>query len=123
MTHIGCIFPGCCHGYPSPWGLFSNNAGTVCFPIQLIEAASSVLIGLLLAAFFMRGKQEGLLYGWYLLLFGSTRFIWEFFRNNEKIWNGVSELAMHALVAAILGLAILVTVCLRRRGNKKYEKK
>ena len=43
VTHIGCIFEGCCHGYPCAWGLFSNEAGTVCFPTQPIEAASSLL--------------------------------------------------------------------------------
>ena len=48
VTHLGCIFPGCCHGYPAAWGLYSNDAGTVCFPIQPIEAVSSLLVAAVL---------------------------------------------------------------------------
>lgn len=119
ITHIGCMFPGCCHGYPAQWGLYSNTAEAVCFPIQPIEAASSVLIGVLLIDMQKKGIQNGRLYAWYLLLFGGTRFVWEFFRDNAKIWYGVSELAFHALTAMILGLIALVIMncfCKRRNG-------
>ena len=108
VTHLGCIFEGCCHGYPAQWGLYSNIAGTVCFPIQPIEAVSSILIGVILLTLAKKQIQTGKLYGWYLTLFGATRFVWEFFRDNTKVWNNVSELALHALVAFILGAATLV---------------
>lgn len=107
VTHIGCIFPGCCHGYPASWGLFSNAAGAVCFPTQPIESVSSIAIGIVLIIMHKRGVQKGRLYPWYLFLFGTTRFIWEFLRDNEKVWHGLSELALHALVAAILGFIAL----------------
>lgn len=108
VTHIGCIFAGCCHGYPSEWGLFSNEVGAVCFPIQPIEAISSIAIGIVLLCMAKKPSMQGRLYAWYLLLFGSTRFIWEFFRDNEKIWLGISGLAFHALTAAAIGLAALL---------------
>lgn len=122
VTHLGCIFEGCCHGYPAAWGLFSNEAGAVCFPIQPIEAVSSIAIGLVLAALFIREKQKGRLYAWYLLLFGATRFIWEFFRDNVKVWNGISELALHALAAMLVGLAALIIVKLLRKRSVNIEK-
>ena len=124
ITHIGCIFPGCCHGYPSQWGLYCNDVGTVCFPIQPIEALSSILIGVALMAMQKKGIQKGRLYAWYMTLFGGTRFVWEFFRDNEKIWNGMSELALHALTAMILGLAALAAAnCFYKRRNSEYETK
>ena len=109
VTHIGCIFPGCCHGYPYEWGLYSNNVQAICFPIQIVEAASSILIGVVLLFMIKKRVQTGKLYAWYLLLFGGTRFAWEFLRDNEKIWNGISELAFHALGAMIIGgVAVIV---------------
>lgn len=114
VTHLGCIFPGCCHGYPAVWGLYSNEAAAVCFPSQPLEACSSIFIGILLAVLVKKGKCRGRLYAWYLTLFGGTRFVWEFFRDNEKIWHGISELAFHALFAFILG--ILVLMFLKRRS-------
>lgn len=108
ITHIGCIFPGCCHGYSSTWGLYSNNAGAICFPIQIIEVLSSLLVSVILLIMIKRNKNEGMLYAWYLILFGGTRFIWEFFRDNEKIWYGLSELSLHALAAVLLGLVVLI---------------
>lgn len=122
VTHLGCIFPGCCHGYPSSWGLYSNEAGMVCFPTQPMEAVSSILIGVTLFVLALRGVQKGRLYAWYLLSFGITRFLWEFLRDNEKIWNGISELAFHALGAAVVGVLFLTFEMLRRKGVFNREK-
>ena len=110
VTHLGCIFPGCCHGYPAQWGLFSNRAETYCFPIQIIEALSSILIGVVLLVMIRKKVQTHKLYAWYLALFGSTRFVWEFFRDNEKIWYGISELAFHAAVAMLIGIVAIVVL-------------
>ena len=110
VTHLGCIFPGCCHGYPAQWGLYSNYAGAYCFPIQIIEALSSILIGVVLLVMIRKKVQTHKLYAWYLALFGSTRFVWEFFRDNEKIWYGISELAFHAAVAMLIGIVAIVVL-------------
>ena len=123
VTHIGCIFPGCCHGYPNQWGIFSNAAGTVCFPSQPMEAVSSIVISVLLAVLFLKGKQRGRLYAWYLLIFGTTRFLWEFLRDNDKIWMHVSELAFHALAAAIIGfIALIIIKCHAHKEETHHEK-
>ena len=119
VTHLGCIFPGCCHGYPSSWGLYSNEARAVCIPTQLIEAFSSIFIGVMLFVFALRGIQKGKLYAWYLVVFGVTRFIWEFMRDNEKIWYGLSELALHAFVAAVVGILCLVGIYCFKEGRTR----
>lgn len=121
VTHLGCIFSGCCHGYPAEWGLYSNNAGTVCFPIQPIEALSSIMIGCVLLLMAKCGVSKNWLYAWYLTLFGGTRFLWEFFRDNEKLWCGISELAFHALAAMLIGFVALVAMRLKKRENLNNE--
>lgn len=122
VTHIGCIFPGCCHGYPAEWGIYSNEAGAVCFPNQLMEAFSSILIGILLLNMLIKGYQQGKIYAWYLVLFGSTRFCWEFLRDNEKIWLGISELAFHAITACVFGSIALVVLKRLTKESCEYEK-
>lgn len=119
VTHIGCIFAGCCQGYPAAWGLFSNTVGAVCFPIQPIEAVSSIVVGIILIYMSQNERWQGLLYPWYLLLYGATRFIWEFFRDNEKIWFGISGLAFHALAAAIIGLAALLVIAFFKKRRRE----
>ena len=116
ITHFGCMFPGCCHGYPSPWGIYSNVAETVCFPVQPIEAVVSLGIGGLMYYMVKQKKQKGLLVFWMMTLFGSTRFILEFFRDNEKVFLNISELALHALLTFIVGVVMLVVL-------KRFDKK
>lgn len=119
VTHLGCIFTGCCHGYPSSWGLYSNEVGAVCFPLQPIEAVSSLLVAVVLLVMMKCDFQRGRLYGWYLVLFGATRFVWEFFRDNEKILFGISELAFHALAALVVGMiGLVIAEKLKRRERK-----
>lgn len=122
VTHIGCIFPGCCHGYPASWGLYSNEVGAVCFPSQPLEAISSLLTAVVLLFMMKKNVQTGKLYAWYLIMFGGSRFLWEFLRDNEKIWFGISELALHAFTAFVVGIIVLIVLIVinkRRRANEK----
>ena len=119
LTHFGCMFPGCCHGYPSSWGIFSNSAGTVCFPIQPIEAVVSLLIGGLMYVMVKKKWQQGKKIFWMMTFWGSTRFFLEFFRDNKKVWHNVSELALHALAAFMVGVVMLIVLkCLDAKEQK-----
>lgn len=122
VTHLGCIFAGCCHGYPASWGLYSNVAEQICFPIQPIEGISSILVGVILLVMMKKDVQRGKLYAWYLALFGGTRFIWEFFRDNRKVWNGISELALHALAALMIGTMVLIICAWLNKRRLHHEK-
>jgi len=122
IIRIGCIFTGCCQGYPSHWGLYSNIAETKCFPIQPIEAAVSLIIGAILFVMAKKKIQQGKLLCWMMIMFGSTRFVLEFFRDNNKLFLNISELAIHALVTLIVGLIVLIVLTKqdnKRRANEK----
>ena len=121
---IGCMFPGCCHGYPSSWGLYSNIAGTVCFPLQPIEVACALLSATVLLVMTKYKIQQGRLYAWYLIIFGSTRFLMEFLRDDEKIWLGMSEFSFHALAAFVVGLTCMIVLnILHERSRRINETK
>lgn len=122
ISHLGCIFSGCCCGYPANWGIYNPSSQRVCFPSQPLEAITAMIIILILL---VREKKnayrvDGLSMPIMLMMFGFTRFLWEFLRDNEKIWLGCSSLAFHALFMGIVG--IFMYVIIKKNNNKTFEK-
>ncbi|MBQ2898748.1 MAG: prolipoprotein diacylglyceryl transferase [Oscillospiraceae bacterium] len=118
VSHYGCMFEGCCCGYIQDWGLYNPITGKLHFPSQPIEATAALLIVFYLL---YRAKKrnyvpDGLEYPLMLALFGSSRFIFEFLRDNEKIWLGCSSLAFHALFMFVVGVIWIIV------AKKKSEK-
>ena len=118
IAHLGCIFAGCCYGHPMAHGVFSPNTMSNRFPIQPIEALVAIGIAVFIALREKRKgyKTDGLSIPIMLMLFGYSRFFLEFARDNDKLFWNISELALHALLAGIVGTASYFIV-------KAYNKK
>lgn len=106
ISHFGCIFAGCCSGYPWKYGIYNPTYHDYRFPIQPIEALGAVAIVVYL---FTRAKKknyvpDGLEYPVMLLLYGSSRFLFEFCRSDDKLIWGLSNLSLHALIMLIVGV-------------------
>lgn len=112
VSHFGCIFVGCCKGYPFAWGLYNVQTGDIRFPSQPIEAflAWVIIFYLLDRAQKRNFIPDGKEYPVMLAMFGSTRFICEFFRDNNKLWLGCSGLAFHALFMCVVGIVALMMI-------------
>ena len=65
-------------------------------------------------------RSDGLAYPLMLMLFGYSRFLLEFLRDNHKVVFGVSTLALHALFMALVGTAAYVTI--QEKLTKKAAK-
>ena len=119
VGHLGCIFGGCCHGYPSSWGIYNPDLGYVCFPSPLFESlTAATIVGFLLwREKKINNQVDGLSMPIMLMLYGATRFIWEFFRDNKKIWMGCSALSFHALFMSIVGLIMYMII--RKLNNQQ----
>lgn len=107
ISHLGCVFAGCCHGYVSAHGIYNPNLRTTVFPAQPLESLVALLIGLYLIWRARRKgwKSDGTAFPVMLMLFGGTRFFLEFLRDNEKVLWGCSSLAFHALLMFLVGAA------------------
>ena len=105
VSHLGCIFGGCCYGYAWSHGAYNHVLGYNTFPIQPIEAVVALAIVIIIVCRERKKKYmpDGLSYPVMLMLFGYTRFLLEFARDNGKLFLGISELALHALLAALVG--------------------
>lgn len=135
IAHLGCIFAGCCHGYVSEFGVFNPIVQQKTFPIQPIEAVTALIIAVIIA---LRNKKrkyvpDGLSFPIMLMLFGYTRFIFEFFRDNRNTdllfdflslkpgmyWCYITTLGMHALFAAVVGTVWVIIAKLKAKKRKK----
>ena len=137
LGHIACITEGCCGGYAYYEGTFMYKVanfltGTNMLPQQIIESASALLTAAVL--YWIGHKKnfqtKGYMYYIMLILYGSQRFIFEFFRDNEKIVVfgdmasadgviGLSSLSLWALAMLVEGAILLViTVYLDKKRAK-----
>jgi phosphatidylglycerol:prolipoprotein diacylglycerol transferase len=129
IGRFGCLMAGCCYGRPTsvPWAItFTNpeaaaNVGTPLgvplHPTQLYDAGAELAILLLLLFTERRGRTfAGRTFWLYVLLYGVSRFIIEFFRGDDRgMILGVSTSQFVSLVA--VPVAILMLVRLRARAR------
>ena len=120
ICHFACIIEGCCYGYPCDWGIYNPFVKAYLFPIQPIEAltAWAIIFYLFYRHKRNKGTPDGLEAPIMLIQFGSTRFIWEFFRDNDKLIWGVSNLAFHALFMFVVGLVLYFSI---KAYNKRHK--
>ena len=121
VSHFGCIFGGCCYSYEWSHGVYNHILKYKTFPIQPIEAL--VAVGIVLFIWLREKKNNFVVTGEYyplmLILFGYSRFLLEFARDNHKVFLGISNLAIHALVMGIVGTVWLII--LKKRSGQKIE--
>jgi phosphatidylglycerol:prolipoprotein diacylglycerol transferase len=97
VGRLGCLFAGCCFGRPTtmPWGITfhsefaAQNVGTTLgiplHPTQLYEAGAEALILAVLLLTEKKGRPfPGRTFWTYMLLYGISRFIIEFYRGDSR---------------------------------------
>ena len=128
IGRMGCFFAGCCYGRSTdlPWAVTftsqhaAQNVGTplnvALHPTQLYEAGAELIIlaGLLLLE--RRGREfPGRTFWGYMLAYGVTRFIIEFYRGDPR--GMVGDLSTSQFVSVLLvPLSIVMLVLLSRRS-------
>ena len=132
----GCFAAGCCWGKPTtlPWGVeFGELAhritgvpvGVHLHPTQLYESAACVVIFLLLLRLHRRKRFDGEVIAAYAVLYGLTRFLIEFVRDDPRgdimgltTLTGLSTSQLISLLVVVGGLVFLF---LRRRRANRQE--
>ncbi len=128
IGRFGCLLAGCCYGRPTdlPWGITftdpfaASNVGTPLgiplHPTQLYEAGAELAILVLLLATERRGRNfPGRTFWGYLLLYGMTRFVIEFFRGDDRgtVFDLLSTSQFVSLILVPLSVAMLVRLARR----------
>jgi phosphatidylglycerol:prolipoprotein diacylglycerol transferase len=127
VGRLGCLFAGCCFGRPTtvPWAItFTNpeaaaNVGTPLgvplHPTQLYESGADLVILLVLLATERRGRPyPGRTFWLYMLLYGISRFIVEFYRGDDRGMVFGTLSTSQFIAALIVPVAIVMLVWLAR---------
>lgn len=124
IAHIGCSFAGCCNGFPAEFGIWNPEYECYMVPNQMLETFAA--LGTFAACALWARKRGydsgGRIYPLFLILFGATRFLLEFLRDNEKIIGNVSVLALHAGLMVLVGtvwLLLLPGIDRRKKEDAK----
>ena len=126
VSHWGCVFAGCCHGYSCSWGIYNPLLNENTFPCQPIEALAALAVVLIICRYEKKRNYNtnGMAYPLMLMLFGYSRFLLEFLRDNPKPILGISTLAVHSLFMALVGTAAYTTIkeCSKKKTMKVGRK-
>jgi phosphatidylglycerol---prolipoprotein diacylglyceryl transferase len=132
IGRLGCLAAGCCYGRPTtvPWAItFTNSAaaanvgtplGVPLHPTQLYESGAELLILILLLATERKGRSyPGRTFWLYMLLYGISRFVIEFFRGDDRgmVFGTLSTSQFISLVIVPLSLFMLVWLARRDQSS------
>lgn len=128
VGRMGCLLAGCCFGKPTslPWAItFTNPAaaanvgtplGVPLHPTQLYEAGAELLILAFLLVWERRGHGfPGRTFWSYMLLYGVTRFVIEFYRGDSRgmVFDALSTSQFVSVI--LVPLSIVMLLLLSRR--------
>ena len=131
ITRIGCFLNGCCFGKACdlPWAVvFPSNspAGSVMgnisiHPTQLYSALYGLIIFIVLILLERWKLFDGLLIGVFLILYGISRFIVDFFRYYESQMFVVGGLEFNQLVSLLMFVVGIVMIIYKWRTSKALK--
>ncbi|MEL6821528.1 MAG: prolipoprotein diacylglyceryl transferase [Calditrichota bacterium] len=117
---IGCLLNGCCFGqvcelpwavnYPLNSAAYHILNGMAAHPTQLYESGYGLTIFIVLMLMERKGTWEGQLTGWFLVLYGISRFTIDFWRYYEEqmfLFAGLEFNQIVSFVMFITGIYIL----------------
>ena len=122
VGRLGCFLAGCCYGHETdvPWAvtvtnpLAAENVGTPLgvplHPTQLYEAGAELIILGLLLAFERKGRAfPGRTFWGYMLVYGLSRFVIEFFRGDPRgmVVGSISTSQFISLLIVPISIAML----------------
>lgn len=129
IGRLGCFLAGCCFGRATdvPWAITfhseyaAQNVGTTLnvplHPTQLYEAGAELVILGLLLMFERKGRAfPGRTFWGYMLLYGVTRFIIEFYRGDPRGMVGALSTSQFVSVILVPVSIVMLIVLARRRA-------
>lgn len=117
----GCIFGGCCYGFPCDWGWYSTDTGANQFPVSFVESlfTLAILIFIIVRICHKGYVPDGKNLAYFLLLYGACRFFTEMTRESTKdqwlFWR-ISDIHIHMLIMALVGGWLLYAIIRKEKA-------
>ena len=113
IMKVHCFVSGCCDGKL----LYITEHGTqVYFPSQIVELTNALVIAVVLLLLSRKKENNGTIYAWYMVLYGSTRFVLNFFRDTKPILLFMGWGSIWGILAILIGVTWLY--CNKKIVNK-----
>lgn len=106
LVKLQCMRDNCCLGKIL---YVDDNHMYVRFPSQIIEMVAFLLIAAIVFAISHNGKNRKMVFPWFLVIYGTTRFVLDFFRDIQSPYAiGLSAGSFWSLCAFVVGCFWLV---------------
>ena len=129
IGRIGCLLNGCCYGVVtnSRLGVHIDDTNILHVPAQLYDSLMALAAVWILLSIEKRGLQRGQSFSLFLILYGATRFIYEFWRAgsvadvnrgfaSSTYWGNLPITQAQAAAAVMVaGGMVMFLVCQRHR--------
>ena len=141
LGRSGCLFTGCCYGFPCEWGWYSHdaldnavhsainqgvdpsglNTPTNYFPTSLVESLFTLAILVFLIVRICRKNYtpDGKNLPYFLLFYGTCRFFSEITRESTRdewlFWR-ISDIHFHMVLMAVVGGLMLWFIAKKERA-------
>lgn len=110
------------YGVPTtlPWGFIfvRDNQTVACHPTQLYEALSYIILGTILYLNFMKRKTKqkpGVVFGYFLIALFGARFLIEFLKNPQEVWEQTLPLNMGQWLSLPFIIAGIILIIVAKR--------
>ena len=114
MVKVQCLRDRCCEGIAL---YVDENFHYVRFPSEIVEMTVFLIIAFILLLVCSKTKNRTKGFPWFLVLYGSTRFVLDYFRSIRPVYAlGLSAGSFWSLIALSAGIGILLWMQI---GNKK----
>ena len=109
LAITGCVFFGCCYGFPVSWGIYSGVAQTVTFPTVLLDIVlSCCIVGyLMLLSRRQKFSGNGTVAAKGMILFGLLRILIDILRDKQKLILLLTAEGLFGVVYVVGGYLIL----------------
>jgi phosphatidylglycerol:prolipoprotein diacylglycerol transferase len=127
VGRIGCLFAGCCYGRPCnlPWAITFTSpeslapTGVPLHPTQIYSSLNGLLIFAVLVGLRRLKRFEGQIFWTYVLLYGVSRSIIEFFRGDDRGTLVSAMISTSQIIGvAMAAIAIAMLIMLRPRNAR-----
>lgn len=119
LMKVKCLMDGCCQGRI----LYMTELGEIVrFPSQLAELIVAYLLVWILLIMSFRTENREKIYPWYLILYGASRFVLNFFRDEWASYDGgmIPLGTVWSVVAVIGGIVWIVVYNKRKKTDKAF---
>ena len=120
LAITGCVFFGCCRGYPVAWGIYSAVTETFVFPTVILDIVVSC--GIVIYLIILAGKQNysgnGSVAATGMLLFGLLRVLVDVLRDNNKRFLLFTAEGLFGIAYIVAGILLLRAIFVRGKKNE-----